>query len=81
MVIQMRDYEFRVLCSDKHACGQVMAGMKQLNFKNVVRTPESPISDHKALLKSDNVDEARRKGRDLLHKYKGKIQEITVTPK
>lgn len=76
----MPEFEFRVLCSSGTACKSVMHGMEK-DFKKVMKTPDFAISDHSAILKAKNVDEAFERAKALRDKYKGKINDITVLSK
>lgn len=76
----MPEFEFRVLCSSGTACKSVMEGMEK-NFQKVVKTPEFATSDHSAILKAKNADDAFEKAKELRDKFKGKINDITVLTK
>lgn len=76
----MIQFEYKVLCSSEHTCGQVMQAMKKMDFEKVERTKRSAESDHSAILKAKNADDAHRKADQLMSKFKGKIYDITVLP-
>jgi len=76
----MPEFEFRVLCSSGVACKVVMQEMAK-DFKKVTKTPEFAISDHSAILKAKNADEAFERAKKLRDTFKGKINDITVLSK
>ena len=76
----MPTFEFRVLCSSGVACKSVMHGMEK-NFDKVTKTPEYAISDHSAILKAKDADEAYEQAKKLQAQFKGKINDITVLSK
>ena len=77
----MENFEFRILCTSKHACEKIMNDMKKMKFDKVKKTPKLATSDHSAILKLADEDAAYDKAKELLNKYKTKIHDITVSVK
>ncbi len=58
-----------------------MQGMKDMNFKNVKRTPKASTGDHSAIINLSNADEAFKQAKKLFAEFDNKILDIQVSPK
>lgn len=77
----MQRFEYKVLCSSQTACKEVMHAMKdELSFTNVKKTSPTAVSDHSASLEAKNEDEAYKKAKELMKKFKNQIYDVTVVP-
>ncbi|RNJ77700.1 MAG: hypothetical protein EB828_00410 [Nitrosopumilus sp. D6] len=71
-------YEVRVWCSEGF-CNEVMEYMENNGYEHV-RQQDMPLADHFGILKSDDIDTAVAKSREIKRDMKDKVLKVKLVP-
>jgi hypothetical protein len=71
--------QWKILCATHEPCPTIVDTMKTMGFEKVKETPKSPTGDITATLVVHNDREIKQKIQEVLHRFKGDIQQITIS--